>query len=131
MRDQNGNRLAAPFVPRKPDVCSPAGANTSFFLAGEDAEGDGIPNFNGTSASAPHAAGIAALMIEAAGNNLPAFAINYIFRASAKDMDDPLTPQFDKGVDFRTGAGFLDANWAVNIASFFRSFPSIKFKQNK
>ena len=131
LRDQNGNRLPAPFVPRKPDVCSPAGANTSFFLAGEDPEGDGIPNFNGTSASAPHAAGIAALMIEAADNNLPAFAINYIFRASAKDMDDPLTPQFDKGVDFRTGAGFLDANRAVNIASFFRNFPPITFKQNK
>ena len=131
LRDENGNRLAAPFVPRKPDVCSPAGANTSFFLAGVDPEQDGIPNFSGTSASAPHAAGVAALMSEAAHHNLPAFAINYIFRASAADMDDPLTPEFDKGVDFRTGAGFLDASRAVNIASFFRNFPTIRLRQSK
>ena len=131
LRDQNGNRLPAPFIPLKPDVCSPSNANTSFFFSGVDPDRDGIPNFSGTSASAPHAAGVAALMSEAAHHNLPALAINYIFRASAKDMDDPLTPQFDKGFDFRTGAGFLDASRAVNIASYFRNFPTIKFKLAK
>ena len=131
LRDQNGNRLPAPVLLSKPDVCSPSGANTSFFFSGVDLDGDGIPNFSGTSASAPHAAGVAALMSEAAQYNLPALAVNYIFRASAVDMDDPLTPQFDRGVDFRTGAGFLDASRAVNIASFFKNFPAIKFKKNK
>lgn len=129
LRDERGNPLPVPIVVLKPDVCSPSGVNNSFFGGGPDPENDGFPNFGGTSASAPHAAGVAALMIEAANYNLPALAINYVFKAAAVDMDDPLTPQFDAGVDFRTGAGFLDASRAVNIASFFKRFPRIQPNQ--
>lgn len=117
-RNQFGDLLPRPVVLAKPDFCSPNGANTSFF-GSEDSDNDGLPNFFGTSASAPHLAGVAALMQEAAGRNLPAFAVSSIMRFAAKDMDDPLTPQFDFGFDFRTGYGFVEADKAVNIASYF------------
>lgn len=124
-RDQFGNRLPFPIDTKKPDVCSPNGGNTTFFVPGLDFEPDGFPNFFGTSASAPHAAGVAALMQEASGMKIPAFAIGPLMRLTAIDMDDPFgTPDtFDKGYDTKTGAGFLDANNAVHPATFFKNLP--------
>jgi hypothetical protein len=34
-------------------------------------------------------------------------------------MDDPNTPRFDRGFDFRTGFGFINADIAVGRASKF------------
>ena len=80
--DTAGNRLAAPENRFKPDVTGPDGSNTSFFFSDsiiDDDDGDGLlspgfdgenpadefPNFFGTSASAPHVAALAALMLDA------------------------------------------------------------------
>jgi hypothetical protein len=64
-----GQRLASPEVRMKPEFAAADGVDTSFFPtdAGADYDNDGFPNFFGTSAAAPNAAGFAALLLEAAG----------------------------------------------------------------
>ena len=66
--DTNNNRLATPEVRLQPRIAAADAANTSFFAGSDSAsDGDANRNFSGTSASAPHAAGIAALMLQAKG----------------------------------------------------------------
>jgi hypothetical protein len=103
-------------IRRKPVVTGPDGGNTTFFGSDTSLDADTYPNFFGTSAAAPHVAAVAALMQEAARNSLTPTSITDKLTATAQDMDDPFTPGFDTGFDFRTGYGFVQADKAVLAA---------------
>jgi len=115
--DTAGN-AQAPEIRMHPNITGPDGVNTTFF--GSDIEGDGFPNFFGTSAAAPHAAAVAALMLEAAGgsDSLLPTDIYTAMESTAIDIVERLTPgggtaPIGVGYDFFSGFGFIDAVAAV------------------
>ncbi len=65
--DKDSRRLRHVEYRQKPDLAAMDGANTTFFSADTAIDDDTFPNFFGTSAAAPHAAAIAALVLDAAG----------------------------------------------------------------
>jgi hypothetical protein len=65
--DSAGNRLPRPDVRRAPQVAATDGGNTTFFSTDSALDPDTQRNFFGTSAAAPHAAAIAALVLQAKG----------------------------------------------------------------
>ncbi len=101
-----GEPLETPKVRFVPDIACVDGANTSFFGEYSDLDGDEWPNFFGTSAAAPHAAAIVALMRQA-NPSLSSQEIRNLLREAATDI-------FEPGVDQYTGWGFLYADEALN-----------------
>jgi len=98
-----GQRLPTPVVRQTPEITSIDGTNTTFFYS--DFEGDGIPNFFGTSAAAPHAAAVAALVRQAN----PGFTPAQVYQRMQTTADASIsTPGFDN----LTGNGLINA-WAA------------------
>lgn len=91
----------------KPEICAPNGVNTTVDLGGVNIDGDLFPNFFGTSAAAPHAAALAALLLEARqkfyGSGLSPEGVRSAFLAGAIDMHAP-------GYDAASGAGYVQAD---------------------
>jgi subtilase family protein len=86
----------------KPEIVAPDCANTTFFVSGTDLEPDSVPNFCGTSAAAPHAAAVAALLLQAKPGSTPAQIYNTL-EGTAIDMGAP-------GFDNDSGFGFIQAD---------------------
>ena len=130
--DVEGNAIP-PLVRKKPDITAPDGANTSISFFPDDdilEDSDDFPNFFGTSAAAPHASGVAALMIEAQKlKTITPDQIRGVLSKQAADMDNPITDGFDKGFDFASGYGLIRADKAVGEVKFPNSyFNNLKLK---
>jgi subtilisin family serine protease len=100
--DASGNRLASPRTVAKPDLMAPDGVSTTFFFDGNI---NGFPNFYGTSAAAPHAAGVAALILQANPSDTPAQV--YSVMKSTADR------HIGSGNVDQVGSGLVDAYRAV------------------
>jgi hypothetical protein len=114
--DTSGARLMTPVMRNKPDFVDADGVNNTFLgftLAQAGATGSNgllstnisacqnepkYPNFFGTSAATPHAAAVAALMLQANSAVTPA-QIYQALRTSALAMGSP-TPNFESGYGF-------------------------------
>ena len=109
----------SPVVRKKPEIIAPDGGNTSFFYTDSRQDIDEYPNFFGTSASAAHVAGAAALMMEAQKlKTITPDQVKGILTSKAVDMDNANTIGFDVGFDFKTGAGLIQADAAVDAVRF-------------
>jgi subtilisin family serine protease len=102
--DTAGNRLAIPQIRLKPEIVAPDGIDTTFF-GRRDVEPDGFPNFFGTSAAAPHAAAVAALLLQAVPSTIPE-RVYEVLETTAIDMGSP-------GFDFDSGFGLIQADQAL------------------
>jgi PKD repeat protein len=98
-----GTALAAVEIRQKPDITSVDGTDNTFF--GSDREGNGLPNFSGTSAAAPHAAAVAALLRSSEPSLTPAQVYSRL-TSSARLLGTSAT-------DPLTGPGLLNAYTAV------------------
>lgn len=91
----------APVTRFKPDIAAPDGTNTTFFGQDISLDTDTFPNFFGTSAAAPHAAAVAALLVEAK----PWLTVDRLvdtMRFRGQDIED-------FGRDPLSGDGLIDA----------------------
>jgi hypothetical protein len=105
--DQAGNRLATPELRAKPEIVAPDGVDTTFFGSFYP-DGNGFRNFFGTSAAAPHAAAVAALMFQARPTLTPG-KIYASLENTAIDMGV-------LGFDNDSGFGLIQADAALAAA---------------
>jgi Subtilase family/Putative Ig domain len=124
----SGTRLATPVVRQKPEFVGPDGVNTTFFLypladygvsdsssVAQCANEASFPNFFGTSAATPHAAGAAALMLQANPAITPAEITTALENTAAAIGTTP---------NYNSGYGFIDADAAM--ASLPAGAPQLK-----
>jgi subtilisin family serine protease len=121
--DSSGNRLATPIVRQKPNFVGPDGVNNTF-LGFQLQSGDvvtsipqcqtnlNLPSFFGTSAATPHAAGIAALMLQANSAATPTQIISAL-ETSALPIGPVPTTGSNPTYNFTAGYGFIQAGPAL------------------
>jgi Subtilase family len=121
--DTAGTRLMTPVIRQKPDFVGPDGVNDTFlgFTLASDGYPKGMlntgnascqndpnyPNFFGTSAATPHAASIAALMLQAN----PALTPTQIYQALRSSALPMATP----APNYQSGYGFVQADAAFAL----------------
>ncbi len=115
--DKTGARLATPQIRQKPNFVAPDGGNNTFLgfkdtgntsTVSQCANNASYPNFFGTSAAAPHAAALAALMLQANSALTPTQIYTAMqSTASAMPVGGGSTP------DYNSGFGFIQADAAL------------------
>ena len=107
--DANGNRLGSPVTRQQPRFSSIDGSDNTFL--GADLDFNSIPNFSGTSAAAPHAAALAALMLQA-NPSLTSAQIFTILQGTSLPLDSgDGTPNV--GYSFDGGWGLIQGDRAL------------------
>jgi hypothetical protein len=122
--DKKNRRFRAPQIRQKPDLAAMDGANTTFFGGDSAVDADAFPNFFGTSASAPHAAAIAALVLDAAGGpgKVKPSKMREILQDSAFRHD--LDPYFSQGFALSLG-NVLAINANADTAAISQFDPNV------
>jgi hypothetical protein len=124
--DKAGNRLTAPTTRQKPNFVAPDAGNNTFLgfkdtgdksTVSQCANNTSYPNFLGTSAAAPHAAAIAALMMQANSGLTPAQIVGA--------MQSTALPMGTTTPDFNSGYGFIQADAA--LATLPPGAPTLSF----
>ena len=102
--DAQGNRLATPEIRQKPEIIAPDRVSTTLDSANLSLD---FSSFAGTSAAVPHAAGVAALMLQRAGGHrrLTSAQVLAALQSTALPIAAP--------GNFSSGAGFIQADGAV------------------
>jgi subtilisin family serine protease len=128
----DGRRLPEPDLRQTPDVVGPDGGNTTFFSQDitlppglVPGEPDGFPNFFGTSASAPHVAAVAALLLDLAREKdvtAPPALIYDLLERTAQDFK-----AYGQGYDLDSGFGFVRAKKALKKAE--KVFEKLEYDQ--
>ncbi|HEY6197529.1 MAG TPA: putative Ig domain-containing protein [Candidatus Binatia bacterium] len=93
----------------KPEITAPDGGNTTFFFSDSASDPDTFPNFFGTSAAAPHAGGVAALLLQANPTLTPA----NVYAALENSAIDMGTAGFDND----SGFGLVQADAALGFVA--------------
>jgi Subtilase family len=115
-----GTRLATPVFRQKPDFVGPDGGNDTFLgykiAASDDTStvtaclnNAGFPNFFGTSAAAPHVAGIAVLLLQADPSLTPAQIYTVLQQSAAPIGATPTAAN----PNYAAGYGFVQADVAA------------------
>ena len=109
--DTAGNLLSQPDLRQfKPEIVAPDGVDTTF-LGFDNGDASSFPNLFGTSAAAPHAAGVAALVLQAVPSMTPTDV-----RETLRDTAQNMGPA---GFDTDTGFGLIRADAALNALHVF------------
>lgn len=107
--DTAGTHLGSAVVRQKPEIVAPDRGNTTFFGRDIDQDPDAFPNFTGTSAAAPHAAAVGALLLQ----KLPGLSPGATYAA----LESSATNMGPLGFDFDNGFGLIQADAALTFLS--------------